>query len=369
MVRYDGRIFQSIKSRHIGPVCRILEDRDGRFWFGSLPGSIIRYRVRHIPPRIRLLQVIADQVYENFDGTIRSATDQRVIFEYKGLDFSTHALSPRCDGPFIEVSCGALPVALIDSKLFGHEKEAFTNAVSHRLGRVELAESGTLFLDEIGDMALETQVKLLRLLQEGTFERVGSSETLTARTRIVAATNRNLEEMVGKGAFRKDLYYRLYAFTLYLPPLRERKEDIPALAELFKNRMATHLGQKIVSLSPEAIEALQTCDWPGNVRELEHAIQRAVVLCPDSQIKVENLGLSGSRIENLADDAQTRTLSASPDREIVPLDESERRYILSVLEATNWRIKGARGAAMLLGLPPSTLYGKMEKPGIKNHTQ
>ena len=145
----------------------------------------------------------------------------------------------------IGISCGALPETLIDSELFGHERGAFTSAVSHRLGRVELAEGGTLFLDEIGDMAVETQVKLLRLLEEGTFERVGSSETLTAKTRIVAATNRNLEEMVSTGDFREDLYYRLNAFPMYLPPLRERKEDIPYLAEFFKHRMATHLNKQI----------------------------------------------------------------------------------------------------------------------------
>ena len=160
-----------------------------------------------------------------------------------------HALSANSDGPFIEVSCGALPGALIDSELFGHEKGAFTSAVSRRLGRVELAKDGTLFLDEIGDMAAETQVKLLRLLEEGTFERVGSSETRMAKTRIVAATNRDLKEMVSRGDFRADLYYRLNAFLMYLPPLCERKEDIPELAEYFKTRMAAHLGKDIAPLT------------------------------------------------------------------------------------------------------------------------
>ena len=264
-----------------------------------------------------------------------------------------HALSAHSAGPFIEVNCGALPGALIDSELFGHERGAFTSAVSQRLGRVELAESGTLFLDEIGDMAVETQVKLLRLLEEGTFERVGSSETLMAKTRIVAATNRDLKEMVSTGDFREDLYYRLNAFPMYLPPLRERKEDIPELAEFFKTRMATHLSKQIGPLTVEVIEVLQSYNWPGNVRELEHTIQRAVIVCQGSRIEVEDISLISSSAPDFT------------DREIVPLAELERRHILNVLKATNWRIKGVHGAAALLGLHPSTLYGKMRKQGLK----
>ncbi len=488
VVHYDGQLFQTINSPHIGSVSQIFEDRDGTFWFGTVLGSIIRYRQRQTPPQIRLLQVIADKVYGNLKEGIVSAANQQVIFEYKGLSFSTHprdmlyiyrlrgydpdwqpatrkmrafyrdlppgdytfqvraidrdlnysevtqarlsitedprieawtdvinrrgsqkfighsaalrqfqinlekiastdmtvlilgetgvgkglaaralhALSAHSDGPFIEVSCGALPRALIDSELFGHERGAFTSAVSHRLGRVELAEGGTLFLDEIGDMAVETQAKLLRLLEEGRFERVGSSETRMAKTRIVAATNRDLKEMVSTGDFREDLYYRLNAFLMYLPPLRERKEDIPDLTEYFKDRMAGHLGKQIGPLMPEVIEVLQSYDWPGNVRELEHTIQRAVVLCTDSQIEVGNVILYGSQIESAYQDHKQRTFSAFQDREVVPLQEFERRYILRVLEATNWQIKGAKGAATLLELPPSTLYSKMEKLGIKN---
>ena len=487
VAHYNDQLFQTINSPHIGPVCQILEDRDGAFYFGTVQNSLVRYRPRQTPPTVRLLQVVADQVYENPTEVILSTTDQQVAFEYKGLSFSTHprdmlyvyrlkgydpdwqpatrkmrayyrdlpqgdytfevraidrdlnysevaqvrlsvepdlriealtdvinrqgsqkfighsaalrqfqsnlekiastditvlilgetgvgkglaarvlhALSANSDGPFIEVSCGALPGALIDSELFGHEKGAFTSAVSRRLGRVELAKGGTLFLDEIGDMAVETQVKLLRLLEEGRFERVGSSETLTAQTRIVAATNRDLKEMVSAGDFRADLYYRLTAFLMYLPPLRERKEDIPELAEYFKTRMASHLGKDIAPLTAEVIEVLQSYDWPGNVRELEHTIQRAVILCANSQIGVGNLILYDSQIGDITQDHKQRTFSAFQDREVVPLEEFERRYILGVLEATNYQIKGARGAATLLGLPPSTLYSKMEKLGIK----
>ena len=487
VAHFDGRLFSTIKSPHIGPVFQIIEDHcDGTFWFGTVQNSLVRYRQQKNLPQIRLIQVVADQVYEDLAEVIVSTAGQQVIFEYKGMSFSTHprdmlyvyrlngydpdwqpatrkmrvhyqdlpsgdytfqvraidrdlnyseiaqarlsiaadpriealtdvinrrgsqkfighsaalrqfqvnlekiastnmtvlimgetgvgkglaarmlhALSDQSDGPFIEVSCGALPETLIDSELFGHERGAFTSAVSHRLGRVELAEGGTLFLDEIGDMAVETQVKLLRLLEEGTFERVGSSETLTAKTRIVAATNRNLEEMVSTGDFREDLYYRLNAFPMYLPPLRERKEDIPYLAEFFKHRMATHLDKQIDPLTIEVIEVLQAYHWPGNVRELEHTIQRAIIVCNGSLIEVGDLGLYGSEIKGTVQDLKRHTL---PDQagEIVPLTEFERDYILKVLKATKWKIKGVDGAATLLGLPPSTLYTKMKKLGIK----
>ena len=269
-----------------------------------------------------------------------------------------HEQSVCSDGPFIHVNCGSLPEMLIDSELFGHERGAFTSAVSRRLGKVELAKGGTLFLDEIGDMTLETQARMLRLLEEGTFERIGGSQTLKAQARIVAATNRNLEEMVSAGTFREDLYYRFQGFPMYLPPLRERKEDIPDLAEFFKDQMATHIGKQIDPLTPEVIEVLQAYDWPGNVRELEHTIRRTVIVCRDSQIKVRDLGLYGSHLDS-------ETGPFDQDSEVVPLDEFERNYILGVLKATNWRITGVKGAATLLGLPSSTLYGKMRKLGIK----
>ncbi len=487
VVHYDGRFFQTIKSPHIGPVCQILEDRDGAFWFGTVQNSLVRYRLRKIPPMIRLIQIIGDQVYENSQEVIVSTTDQHVIFEYKGMSFSTHprdmlyvyrlkgydpdwrpatrkmrahyqdlppgdytfqvravdrdlnyseiaqarlsiemdprisaltsvlnstddlgkgfigqsavmhefqiqlrkaastdltilimgetgvgkglaarvlhALSAHCDGPFIRINCGALPETLIDSELFGHERGAFTSAVSRKLGKVELAKGGTLFLDEIGDMAPRTQARMLHLLDEGIFERVGGSETLRVQTRIVAATNRNLEEMVSAGAFRKDLYYRFRIFPIYLPPLRERKEDIPDLAEYFKNRMATHLGTQIGALTPDIIEVLQSYDWPGNVRELEHLIQRSVIVCRGSQIKVEDLELYHSQIKGTVPEGKKSIFNQ--DREVVPLEEFERRYLLEVLKATNYQITGAKGAATLLGLPPSTLYSKMKKLGIK----
>ncbi len=264
-----------------------------------------------------------------------------------------HALSPHCDGPFIQFDSGAVPESMIASELFGHEKGAFTNAVSRYLGRVEQAKGGTLFLDEISDMSLATQTMILRLLEDRTFERVGGSETLTAQMRIVAATNRNLEEMVGTGKFRADLYHRLYALPIYLPPLRERKEDIPHLAEFFKNRIAKHSGKQIDALTPEVMGVLQAYHWPGNVRELENVIQRAIILCDNSRIKVVDLEM------------MSIILSTYQDQEIVSLNEFKRRYILEVLKDANWHIEGAEGAAALLGLDPSTLYSKIKKLGIK----
>ena len=267
-----------------------------------------------------------------------------------------HALSAYGDGPFIHVNCGALS----HSELFGCENETATSEI----GKVEQAKDGTLFLDEIGEMMLETQDKVLRLLEERTFERVGSNQPLTAQTRIVAATSRDLKTMVQAGDFREELYLRLQLFPLYIPPLREHKEDIPALVEFFKNRMTAHLSRQPASLSSEVMEMLQAYDWPGNVRELEHLIQQAVIACKGSQIEVADLMQHGFNIVNAVLGLKGQALSTS-QREIMPLLELERSYILEVLKATNGQIKGTKGAAALLGVPPSTLYHKMRKLGIK----
>jgi len=272
----------------------------------------------------------------------------------KGLAARTvHELSTRASGPFVQVHCGAIPETLVESELFGHEKGAFTGAISRKLGKVELAKGGTLFLDEIGDMPLESQVKLLELLEERTFERVGGTETLQADVRILAATNRNLQQMVEAGTFRDDLYFRLQVFPVQLPPLRERREDIPLLAIYFMQRMAAHLNKaQVTQLTPQALSVLRAHDWPGNVRELEHAVSRAVVVCPGPAIRAEDIALGWGAVEE------------RPGAEIIPLAEHERRYIRKVLEQTGWAIKGPRGAATLLGMPSSTLYDRMRKLGI-----
>ena len=271
----------------------------------------------------------------------------------KGLAARTvHALSERKDGPFIPVNCGAIPEGLVESELFGHEKGAFTGATSRKLGQVEVAEGGSLFLDEIGDLASEAQAKLLQILEERTFQRVGGTEILQVDVRVMAATNRDLVQMVDAGEFREDLYFRLQTFTVELPPLRERRGDIQLLAEYFMERMAAHLNRDVTHLSPEALVALRGYDWPGNVRELEHAVQRAVVVCSGTAIRAEDITLElGKGEEGSPQGVQT-------------LEEVERRHIREVLEQTGGVVKGAHGAAALLGLKESTLRFRMKKLGI-----
>ena len=254
-----------------------------------------------------------------------------------------HGLSPRKEMPFVQVNCGALPEGLVESELFGHEKGAFTGAAQRKLGKVELAEGGSLFLDEIGDLPLAAQIKLLHFLQDRCYERVGGIQTLTADARLVVATNRNLEEMVAAGTFRQDLYFRLQVFPVELPPLRQRREDIPLLANYFMQRMAEHLDKKVNGFSSEALMALKAYPWPGNVRELEHTMQRAVIIC------------SGARIEEGDLTLVKFAGKPAPDQEVVSLEEYERRYIVRVLKEAH----SIRKAAKLLALPESTLRGRM----------
>ena len=271
----------------------------------------------------------------------------------KGLAARTlHRLSGRSAGPFIQVNCGAIPAGLVESELFGHEKGAFTGAASRRLGKAELAAGGTLFLDEIGDLAADSQVKLLRLLEEQVFERVGGSLTQKADLRVVAATNRDLRRMVDEGQFRQDLYFRLVAFVVELPPLRRRRDDIARLAPYFMRRMATHLKKRVESLGPSALERLRAYDWPGNVRELQHVIQRAVIVCQTGEIQVGDLALENSRAEGDAGGPYA-------------MEEVERRHIRSMLEKTGWVVGGRRGAAVLLEMNESTLRSRMRKLGIR----
>ena len=252
------------------------------------------------------------------------------------------------------LACGSLPEGLVESELFGHERGAFTGAVRRKLGKVELAAEGTLFLDEIGDLALAAQVKLLRLLEEGTFERVGGTEELRARARLVAATNRDLAGMVQAGRFRADLFYRLQVVPIRLPPLRERREDLELLALYFLHRTAAHLHKLgIEGFTREALAVLQGHDWPGNVRELEHVVRRAVIVGMGPALGPADLLLGPA----------PRT--GPGVGEFVSLQEQERRYLQQVLEHTGGVIYGPGGAAQLLGIPPSTLYSRMKKLGIQ----
>jgi len=272
----------------------------------------------------------------------------------KGLVARTlHAMSARRNGPLIQVNCGALPEALIESELFGHEKGAFTGAHARKLGKVELAAGGTLFLDEIGDMSRDAQVKLLHLLEERRYERVGGAQTLQADVRVVAATNRDLESMVAEDSFREDLFYRLQVFPVRLPPLRQRSEDIELLAAYFAERMAAHLHKPLVHIEADAFAALCRYAWPGNVRELEHAVQRAVIICRDGRLRADDLALASRPVHEI------------DPQDWVPPEEYERRYLRRILERCGWVIRGDTGAAAQLGLAESTLRGRMKKLGIE----
>jgi formate hydrogenlyase transcriptional activator len=260
-----------------------------------------------------------------------------------------HNLSPRKDRPLITVNCAALPANLMESELFGREKGAFTGADTRQVGRFEVANGSTLCLDEIGELPLETQAKLLRAIQNNEFERLGSSHTIKVDVRILATTNRNLEEEVRRGRFRQDLYYRVNVFPITVPPLRQRKEDIPLLIQAFIERYARKLGKQITSIPKETMKALQDYPWPGNVRELESVIERAVILCPGPVLQ-------------LADKLEISSLPFPPGMRT--LEEMERAQILKVLSETGWRIEGKDGAAAILGLHPSTLRARMHKLGI-----
>jgi formate hydrogenlyase transcriptional activator len=257
-----------------------------------------------------------------------------------------HGLSPRKDKPLVKLNCAALPANLIESELFGHEKGAFTGALARKPGRFELADGGTLFLDEIGELALDLQAKLLRVLQEGEFERLGGTKTLQADVRIVAATNRDLAREVAAGRLRADLYYRLNVFPIAVPPLRERREDIAALAAHFMRRYAGKYGKRIDILPDGQLATLRGYRWPGNVRELEHVIERAVILAQSSHLAF------GDWFGNPA------------PSEPLTSDEAQRAHIVKILEETGWRVSGKSGAAELLGLKPTTLESRMKKLAI-----
>jgi formate hydrogenlyase transcriptional activator len=260
-----------------------------------------------------------------------------------------HNLSPRRERTFVKVNCAAIPTGLLESELFGHERGAFTGAIAQRIGRFELAHGGTIFLDEVGDIPLELQPKLLRVLQEQEFERLGSTQTIRVDVRLVAATNRDLGEMVAARTFRSDLYYRLRVFPLLMPPLRERQEDIPALVRYFVEKHARRMNRAVETIPAETLDLLVRYPWPGNIRELENLIERAVIVSPGPVLRVP-LGELKVPSEPVGD---TLTLRAA-----------ERDHILRALAATNWVLAGPRGAAARLGMKRTTLQSKMRKLGV-----
>ena len=265
-----------------------------------------------------------------------------------------HNLSPRKGKPFVKVNCAALPSTLIESELFGHEKGSFTGATDKRIGKFEKADQGTIFLDEIGEMPLDLQVKLLRVLQEKYIERIGSSDITKIDVRVIAATNRNLEKEVAEGRFRLDLYYRLNVFPLELPSLRERTEDIPALAEHFINLYNRKAGKKITGVSDKVLKTMTSYGWPGNIRELENFIERNVLLAKGTTIEEMIIPASQKNGKQETDDSYVKTIH-----------ENERDHIIKVLKKCDGKIWGPGGAAEMLNIPPSTLKSKMKKLGIR----
>ena len=266
-----------------------------------------------------------------------------------------HTISSRSRRPFVKLNCAAIPSGLLESELFGHEKGAFTGAVAQRIGRFELAHGGTLFLDEVGDIPLELQSKLLRVLQEQEFERLGNTRTIRVDVRLVAATNRDLAQMVAEKQFREDLYFRLNVFPIRIPPLRERAGDIPLLVRHFVDRYAERMNKRIETIPEEAMAALCRHAWPGNIRELQNFIERAVILTPDSVLKIQANELQDS----------VPVPSTAPNT----LEDFEREHILQTLRETGGVIGGRNGAAAKLGLKRTTLFSKMEKLGISRRTR
>ncbi len=266
---------------------------------------------------------------------------------------AVHNLSPRKERPLVKVNCAALPANLIESELFGHEKGAFTGAIAQKIGRFELADGSSIFLDEIGELPLDLQVKLLRVLQESEFERLGNPNTKKVNVRIIAATNRNLEKAVEEGGFREDLYFRLNVFPLHIPPLRERAEDIPLLVEHFVRKFSKKVGKQIGTIPRKVMENLEGYHWPGNIRELENIIERAVIVSSGERLELGDWFIS----------APSEKYSG-----IAPLKDAERAHIIKALEFTNWRVSGEKGAAKILDINSQTLVSRMKKLGIVRPT-
>src|SRR5262245_43694118 len=269
-----------------------------------------------------------------------------------------HERSSRSNGPQVKVNCATLPEALVESELFGHEKGAFTGADRQRKGRFELAHGGTILLDEIGELPTGTQAKLLRVLQEGEFERVGGSNTIKVKVRIIAATNRKLHQEVSAGRFRQDLFYRLNVYPITIPPLRERREDIPLLVSHYAREIGARLGKNITEVPAQVMREFAQYNWPGNIRELQNVIERAVIVSSDGVLRLPEPLVQTTTAPDSESEAFKEPMKVST------LDEAEREHILRALEATGWRIEGPKGAAAMLKLHPSTLRFRMKKLGL-----
>jgi formate hydrogenlyase transcriptional activator len=274
-----------------------------------------------------------------------------------------HQASRRAGRPFVPVNCAALPDSLIESELFGHERGAFTGAVQAKPGKFELAHRGTLFLDEVGDLPLDSQATLLRVLQDGLVERVGSTRPTPVDVRVVAATNVDLQSGLARGGFRADLFYRLSVFPIRLPPLRDRRGDIPLLATFFASRCGDQVGRTIDGFSPEALERLVSYEWPGNVRELQNIVERAVLLTQGSLVQADAIAIQARPAPSWHRD--TLVDAKPPVTAVSTLADVDRHAIVRALESSGWRISGEHGAARALGVKPTTLHSKMKRLGIR----
>jgi PAS domain S-box-containing protein len=334
-------VIKQLKDRLQAENTYLQQEVDREYNFGDIIGqstaiSYVFFRIEQVAPQDATVLLLGET------GTGKGMVARAI-----------HGRSARKDRPMITVNCTALPANLIESELFGREKGAFTGANARQIGRFELADGGTIFLDEIGEMPQELQCKLLRVIQDGEFERLGSPRTIKVDIRIIAASNRNLEEEIRAGRFREDLFYRLNVFPITIPPLRQRKEDIPLLVNFFISKFNKKIGKKIKSVSQETLNALQEYHWPGNVRELESVIERAVITSQGSALQVLD------RFDAFRQTGETNV------QDIKALAELEHDHILQALLKTGWRIEGKNGAALLLGLNPSTLRARMRKYGIR----
>jgi DNA-binding NtrC family response regulator len=332
---------KSLKDRFEAENIYLHSDIDREFNFGEIIGksnalAYVFFKVEQVAPQDATVLLLGE-----------TGTGKGVIAR------SIHSRSSRKDRPMITVNCSALPANLIESELFGREKGAFTGSTGQQIGRFELADKSTLFLDEIGELPMDLQSKLLRVIQDGEFERLGGPKTIKVDVRIIASTNRNLEEEIRKGRFREDLFYRLNVFPITIPSLRQRKEDIPLLVDYFMAKFNKKTGKKIETVSKETLQVLQEYDWPGNVRELESIIERAVITSQGTGLQI---------LDRFINTLKTDEQQAQNGK---GLAELQRDHILQALEKTGWKIEGEKGAATLLGLNPSTLRGRMRKDGIR----
>jgi formate hydrogenlyase transcriptional activator len=339
----------ALKNRFQAESIYLQQDIAREFNFGEIIGQSaalerVFFKVEQVAPQDTTVLLLGET------GTGKGAVARAI-----------HGRSARRHRPLVTVDCTALPANLIESELFGREKGAFTGSDARQMGRFELADGGTILLDEIGELPLDLQTKLLRVIQDGEFERLGNPRTIKVDVRIIAATNRDLQDEISKGKFRQDLYYRLNVFPITMPPLRQRKEDIVLLVNFFVAKFNKKIGRTFDTVEKETLNVLQDYRWPGNVRELESVIERAVITSQGSSLRVLDRFEPSRRAGDQADDAFGKTIG----QDVRALGEMERDHILHVLQKTEWRIEGKAGAALILGLNSSTLRGRMRKYGIR----